>query len=183
MGKGPFDYWNENAKLEYEKDDVRVYFMDGEQYLFVGQIMYASTTERSWYIKQVMPRAQGKCLEIGLGLGVASKVILARPDVQHLLTIEKSEAVIAAFGQPLPRHNILWGDVHEWIDNFYDPTPMYDLIFVDHYTDMDDLLYEELRILVGKLVYLLKPNGKLIVWIDENLSPEEIEDFKKFWVV
>lgn len=180
--KDPFDFWNKNAVLEYEKEDVRVYKMDDEHYLFIDQVIYASTTERPWYIQNVMPHAEGRCLEIGLGLGVASKVILAKPEVKHLLTVELNEAVIGAFGRPFTRHNILCADIYKWIDNFQDPTPMYDLIFVDHYTSMEDELWEDLKTLVEKLAKLLKEDGKLIIWIDQNMDPKEIAQFKELWI-
>lgn len=181
--KDPFSFWNNNAVLEYEKENVRVYKMDKEHYLFIGQVMYASTTERSWYIQNVMPHVKGRCLEVGLGLGVASKVILANPEVKHLLTVELSEAVISAFGRPLAKHNILCADVYEWVDNFQEPVPMYDLIFVDHYTFMEDELWENLENLVKKLSKLLKEDGKLIVWIDQNMAQSEIAQFKKLWIL
>ena len=180
---GPFDFWDKNAFLEYNEADVRVYRMDNEHYLFIGQVIYASTTERSWYIRNVMPYAKGRCLEVGLGLGVASKVILAKSEVRHLLTIEQNEAVIGAFGRPLTRHNILCADVYEWVNNFQEPTPMYDLIFVDHYTSMEDGLWEDLKSLVEKLSKLLKEDGKLIIWIDENMDQKEITQFKELWIL
>jgi spermidine synthase len=108
---GPFDFWDENGELEFHQGDVRIYRVDGEEYLFVGPVMYASTTERDWYGRNVFPYAKGRCLEIGLGLGVASKVILANPRVTHLLTVEKDENVIAAFGKPLHKHTLLRADV------------------------------------------------------------------------
>jgi len=182
MDKGPFDFWDRNADLEFVHGDVRIYRMDREHYLFVNQIMYASTTERTWYIKNVMPHAQGRCLEIGLGLGVASKVILARPEVQYLLTIEKNDAVIGAFGRPLPRHNILWTDIYEWITNFHDPTPMYDLIFVDHYTLEDEDTIYELEELAFRLQPLLKEGGNMVFWIDENSPEEDQAEIRKLWL-
>ena len=183
MVVGPFDFWDRNAVLEYNEKDVRIYRMDGQHHLFLDQVLYASTTERPWYIHNVMPHAKGRCLEVGLGLGVASKVILANSKVKHLLTIEKNEAVIGAFGRPLTKHNILWTDVYEWINNFQDPTPMYDLIFVDHYTSMDDELWEDLKNLVEKLSKLLREDGKLIIWIDENMDQKEIVQFKELWIL
>lgn len=185
MNKGPFDWWTDNGFLEYQQDNVRIYDMDREKYLFVDQILYASTTERSWYIKNVMPHAQGRCLEIGLGLGVASKVILARPEVEFLLTLEKSEAVIRAYGKPLPRHLVQQANVYEWIENYEGFSfPSFDLIFVDHFTAMDDEeLIEELAPLVEKLKKLLKPKAKLIVWIDESLGSEEMQGLRDLWVI
>jgi len=181
MAIGPFDWWEENATNEFSQGDVRIYDMDGEKYLFVGPIMYASTTERSWYISNVLPYARGKCLEIGLGLGVASKVMLSTNHVTHLLTVEKDENVIGAFGRPLHRHNILHADVTEWLAGFPVLEPMYDFIFVDHYTFEEEEL-EMLQFMATALKHLLKPSGSLVFWIDENAPEEDQEMIKKLWV-
>jgi len=184
MKQHAFSWWDQNGFLEYHNNNVRIYNVDGEQYLFIDQIMYASSTERSWYIKNVMPHAHGRCLEVGLGLGIASKVILARPEVEYLLTIENSEPVIAAYGKPLHRHFLLCADIYEWANNYGEfDLPLYDLIFVDHYTAMEDELIDELTPLVENLKKLLRPEGKLIVWVDESLAPEDTEMFRKLWVV
>lgn len=182
MVSGPFDWWNENASLEFQQGDVRIYDIEGGKYLFVDQTMYASTTERSWYIRNVMPWARGKCLELGLGLGVASKVILAKPDVDHLLTIENNESVIAAFGKPLLKHNILNADALKWVSGFPVLEPMYDFIFVDHYTFEEEEL-EMLQWLAMALKNLLKPGGKMVFWIDENAPEEDQTKIKNLWVV
>ncbi len=180
--QGPFDFWERNGQLTYHHDDVRIYLVDGEEYLFVGCTLYASSTENDWYIKNVHGHARGKCLEIGLGLGVASRVILANKAVRHLLTVEKVPEVIAAFGQPLPRHLLLEADVYKWVDSWVLKRPTYDLIFVDHYT----LDIEELDVLMGlrdNLRPLLKPEGKMIFWIDENAPDEDQEAFKNLWIL
>lgn len=182
MTIGPFDWWEENGKLEFQQGDVRIYRMGDETYLFVGPVMYASTTERRWYGNNVFPHARGKCLEIGLGLGVASKVILANPDISHLLTIEKNEDVIAAFGRPLLRHNILHADVTKWVTELIAWEPMYDFIFVDHYTFEE----EEIALLdwlATALKSLLRPGGKMVFWVDENAPEEDIEKIRELWVL
>lgn len=182
MNKDPFQFWNDNGKLVFQREEVRVYAVDGEEYLFVGQIMYASTTEQDWYITNIYPHARGKCLEIGLGLGVASKVILANSDVTHLLTVEKDESVIAALGGFLPRHNILNADVMEWLSGFPGELgPMYDFIFVDHYT-FDDEEYAALHRLQTMLKALLKKDGNMVFWIDENAPEGDKEEIKKLWI-
>ena len=178
---GPFDWWEENATLEFNQGDVCIYDMDEEKYLFVGQTLYASTTERSWYIANVLPYARGKCLEVGLGLGVASKVMLSTEHVTHLLTVELDENVIGAFGRPLHRHNILHADVMKWISEFPVLEPMYDFIFVDHYTFEEEEL-EILEWLATGLKHLLKPKGSMVFWIDENAPEEDQEKIKKLWV-
>ena len=184
MMKGPFDFWDRNGRLDYSEEDVRIYVVEGHEYLFVGQTLFASTTERSWYIKNVMPHAKGRCLEIGLGLGVASKTILAKKEVSHLLTIEKNERVIAAFGRPLPRHNILVADIYKWISDILVLKPSYDFIFVDHHADMEEEdTYVEMYVLVEQLKELLTEEGKLVVWLDENAPDEDKKRFRDLWVV
>jgi hypothetical protein len=179
--KSAFDFWDENGELEFHEEDVRIYQMDGEQYLFVGQVLYACTAERDWYGHNVFPHAKGRCLEIGLGLGVASKVILANPRVTHLLTIEKDENVITAFGKPLHKHNILHADVPRWASNLIAMGPRYDLIFVDHYTFEEEEL-GELEELATKLRQVLADDGRMIFWIDENAPDEDRELIKKLWI-
>lgn len=179
--KDPFAFWEEHGRLDFQQGQVRVYFMGGQYYLFVGQILYASTTERDWYIRNVMPYARGSVLEIGLGLGCASKVILANPKVRKLLTIESSEDVIAAFGRPLSRHHILEVDVNEWAQSVPKDFPIYDLIFVDHYT-FDGENLEELEALSKNLVPLLKPGGHMVFWIDEKAPEEDKARIKGLYV-
>jgi len=182
MTQGPFDFWDNNAYLEFHQENVRIYKLNGEQHLFVDQIMYASTRERTWYIHNVMPHARGKCLEIGLGLGVASKVILARPEVSHLLTVEKNEIVIGAFGKPFHHHNILCTDIYHWVDGFMNLGPMYDLIFVDHYTLEDEDTIYALEDLSFKLEPLVKEGGRMIFWVDENAPEEDQAEIRKLWL-
>ncbi len=181
--KGPFDFWEENAFLEYQNEDVRIYDMDAQKYLFIGQVMYASTSERAWYVKNVMPHASGKCLEIGLGLGVASKSMLVKKEVRHLLTIEANEKVIEAFGRPLRNHNILHANVYSWVENLAFVDPVYDFIFVDHYTLEDEEIVAPLEDLAKKLKLLLKPEGKMVFWIDENAPEEDQQLLKDLWII
>jgi len=180
--KGAFDFWDENAFLEYQNDDVRIYDMDGQKYLFIDQTMYASTTERSWYVKHVMPYAIGRCLEIGLGLGVASKAILARKEASHLLTIEANDAVIEAFGRPLRGHTILHMDIYKWVEHLVDVGGIYDFIFVDHYTLEDEETILDLEELAVRLKLLLKSEGKMVFWIDENAPEEDQKSIRDLWI-
>lgn len=178
-----FDFWDQNGFLEFNKDGVRIYNVEGEEYLFVGPILYASSTEEKWYLRNVFPHAKGRVLEIGLGLGCASKVILGNPRVHHLLTVEKNPLVAEAFGRPLPRHNILLADVYEWAKNVPKNYQLYDFIFVDHYVldDPDTIL--DLKDLAEELAPLLRANGKMIFWIDELMPEEEKAEIKKLWIV
>jgi spermidine synthase len=179
--KDPFEFWERNGKLEFQRGDVRVYRVDRQHYLFVDQTMYASTTERPWYIRNVMPYAKGRVLEIGLGLGCASKVILANPKVQHLLTIENNENVIAAYGRLLPKHHLLLQDAEEWAREVPKNFSMFDLIFVDHYTFSEDTI-DELKELAQNLCPLVKEGGRMIFWVDENAPEEDKVQIKNLWL-
>ncbi len=179
--RDPFEFWDENGHLEYQQGNVRIYVMDRQLYLFVDQVMYASTTERDWYALNVYPYAHGRCLEIGLGLGVASKAILANKKVSHLLTIENNEHVINAFGRPLLKHNILQADVYDWATHLYDAEEMYNFIFVDHYTFEEEELAKLIQ-LAEDLKPLLKKGCKMVFWIDENGPDEDKELIKELWV-
>jgi len=180
--KGPWDWWDRNAKLAWERGDVRIYTMDGHDYLFVDQVLYASTSELGWYIRNVSMKAKGRCLEIGLGLGVASKAILHNPKVKHLLTVEQNEDVIGAFGTPLPQHHILLADVNEWLAGLPKDRPMFDFIFVDHYTMDDEDLVEGLPNIQKELEPLLTSGGEMIFWVDENAPDEDQDIVRNLWM-
>lgn len=181
--KSPWDFWLKNGLLEWEQGDVKVFSMDGENFLFVDGVMYASTSERAWYIKNVLPHVRGRCLEIGLGLGVASKVILSSPDVTTLLTVEANSDVIEAFGWTFRHHMLLNRDVNEWIEGAAHAGPIYDFIFVDHHAEMDDESFPEMETLVKKLKLNLRQGGKLVVWIDEHAAEGDRDAYRKLWVV
>ena len=183
MRKGPFDFWLKNGLLEFEQGDVKIFTVDGQNYLFIDQVLYASTDERPWYIRNVYPHARGKCLEIGLGLGAASRVILSNPAVTTLLTLESNPDVISAFGDTFRHHLLLNMDVNTWVESAVHAGPIYDFIFVDHFAEMDEEFYPELKELVDTLKLNLKEDGKLVVWIDEHAADEDREAYRKLWVV
>lgn len=182
MGKGPFDFWHKNGLLEWEQGDVKIFSMDGDSFMFIGQTLFASTNERMWYIKNVMPHTRGKCLEVGLGLGAASKVILANPAVTTLTTVEANADVIDAFGWTFRHHIVVHMDINDWAATAGHVGPIYDFIFVDHFAEMDEEFYPELEELVDKLKLTLKQDGKLVVWIDENAAEEDKEAYRKLWI-
>lgn len=182
LTKDPFEWWEKNGRLDFRRGDVRIYNVEGEDYLFIGQTIYASTKELGWYVHNVYNHVRGNVLEIGLGLGCASRLICKAPKIRHLLTLEANEDVIGAFGKPLKHHHIIHTDVNEWIKQVPTDFPLYDLIFVDHYTMGDDDIYPELQDLAGKLSPLLKENGRMIYWIDEHAPEEDQEFVRSLWL-
>ena len=181
--KDPLAWWEKNGRLDFHRGDVRVYNVEGEDYLFIGQTIYASTKELPWYIRNLYQHVKGNVLEVGLGLGCASRLICKAPNIRHLLTIEKNEDVIGAFGTCLRHHHILSADVNVWAREVPKEFAMYDLIFGDHYTMGDDDLYPELAELAGNLSPLINPGGRMIFWIDENAPEEEQAEVRKLWLI
>jgi len=180
--KDPFDWWQRNGRLDFQRGDVRIYNVDGEDYLFIDQTIYASTKELPWYARNLYPYVKGSVLEVGLGLGCASRLICSAPKVKHLLTIEKNEDVIYAFGTSLRHHHILHGDINEWSKDLPN-VPIFDLIFVDHYTMGDEEVYPELETLSGRLQPLVKDGGRMVFWIDTNAPEEEQEFVRDLWYI
>lgn len=52
-------------------------------------------------------QAKGRCLVNGLGLGVVARAMLMKPDVEHVMAVEKSADVIGLVGPHLPHANKL----------------------------------------------------------------------------
>jgi len=179
--RDPFDFWNENGKLLWEQGDARVYEVDGQRYLFVDQTMYASTTERDWYIHNLMSKVRGQVLEFGLGLGVASLVMLAA-GLTHLTTIEKNKNVIWGYGRPLPFHNVIESDADVALEALSRSELKYDFIFIDHYAHLDEETLDYLRNFVEKCRNLLVLGGNLVVWYDETLPDPDIASIRALWI-
>jgi len=178
---GPFDYWNEHGQIIYKDGDVVIYKMDGEEYLFVGQILYASSAERNWYLNNLNFPGRRRVLELGLGLGVASRMFLAN-GAKHLTTIELEEGVIKAFGVPKLNHTIVHMNADDYVERALLFPPQFDLIFVDHYARIDEEMFDYLKGLAEKLKRLLLPGGNLIFWIDEFLPDAEIARLRSLWI-
>ena len=122
-----------NSGLIYFKDgelivksgDAKVYKFKDELFLEIGpgHNLWALESEISDYIWQLNDRPKGTCLEIGLGLGVASKYILSCKRVKSLTTIEINKDVVDVYKKleqedyshdftiyPEKRHTILNAD-------------------------------------------------------------------------
>lgn len=174
-----------------------IYFIDGELiathgeakvYLYndllhleigPGHNLWMVESEIKELAEQIGDSPHGKCLEIGLGLGVASKYILSCSKVESLTTVEIDSDVII---------------VHEMIDRIDDPRheiihaggldfivltdERYDFIFLDYYSIIDEDTLEILDIYVKAARKLLTDGGTILAWFDPY-TPEE--DANKFF--
>lgn len=170
----------EAGELVAESGDARVYEFNDELFLELGQghHLWALESELKDYIWQISDKPKGDCLEIGLGLGVASKYILSCPNVNSLTTVELNENVIKtqAIANKIDdkRHTILNCDGLLYM---YNTKKLYDFIFIDCYEliDEDTLPIIADIVLAGKRI--LKKNGIIIGWFDEATPEEFVEPF------
>jgi spermidine synthase len=160
-----------DGELVAESGDARIYKMNDKLFLEKGKghTLWALEDELADYILQLESWPKGNCLEIGLGLGVASKYILSFPKVKSLTTIEIDEDVIAVqkLADPIDddRHLIL--NAHG-LYYAYETKRLYDFIFLDFYDVIDE---ETLPIIADMAVAcerILKRGGRIIGWLDKH---------------
>jgi spermidine synthase len=163
-----------------ESGDVSIYNMDGKLYLEKGpgHNLWALEDELVDYVDQLASWPTGDCLEIGLGLGVASKYILSFPNVGTLTTIELDSDVIMAqkIANPIKdkRHLVL--NAHG-LFYLYETPRMFDFIFLDFYKVIDADTLPEIADMVTAANLRLKSDGKLLGWLDKHTTGDDYLNF------
>lgn len=170
--------------------DVSIYKMNEQLFLEIGpgHTLWALESERDDYIYQLNDRPNGDCLEIGLGLGVASKYLLSCPKVKTLTTVEKNADVIEAYMKLEPSdYNVNYeeaiGNKSHTILNCdgllyaYDTPKMYDFIFVDCYDRIDEDTLPLIADIALACKNLLKVDGEMVGWFDNGTPPEFVQAF------
>lgn len=169
-----------DGDLIAESGEAKVYkFMDMLHLeLGPGHNLWAIESELEDYIWQLNDRPQGDCLEIGLGLGVASRYILSCPYVEYLTTIEKNSDVIKVQKTVNPiedeRHLILNAD---GLPYMYSTNKRYDFIFLDFYSIIDEDTLPLIADMVRAAKRILKDNGEVEGWWDEQTPEEFVKPF------
>lgn len=167
----------QDGKLIANDGLASVYKMNGELFLEIGpgHNLWALESELDDYIGQLYDWPQGECLEIGLGLGVASRYILTFPKVNRLTTIDSNEDVIAVHAK-IPEdsrsrklnyrkkdHRIYNAD---GLTYAYETDKIYDFIFLDFYGVIDEDTLPMIADMVVGCKRILKPNGRMVGWLD-----------------
>jgi hypothetical protein len=160
-----------DGKVIAESGDTRVYKMDNKLFLEKGpgHDLWALEDELQDYIEQLDSWPKGECLEIGLGLGVASKYILTFPNVDSLTTVELDQSVIdvQARANPIndPRHIILKAHGLYYL---YQTDRLFDFIFLDFYKVIDEDTLPAIADMITAAKLRLKSDGKLLGWLDKH---------------
>jgi len=169
MGEGLIYF--KDGDLIAESGDTRVYRMNDKLFLEkgVGHSLWALEDELKDYVYQLDDWPKGNCLEIGLGLGVASKYILSFPKVTSLTTIEIDEDVISTqkIANPIDddRHLILNANGLYYA---YETKKMFDFIFLDFYDVIDEDTLPSIADMTVACERILKNDGKMIGWLDKH---------------
>ena len=163
---------------------ARVYTMSNDLYLEIGigHNLWAFSGELDTYIWQMQDYPCGDCLEIGLGLGVATKYLLSFPHVRSLETVEINKDVIEVQRQSNKindtRHSIINDDGLHYL---YSTDKMFDFIFVDCYKVIDEETLPLITDIASGCRRVLRDGGKVIGWADDATPEYFIKPFYKLF--
>ena len=169
----------EDGDLIAEHESARVYKMNDELFLELGNnhTLWALSSELEDYIWQLNDKPFGDCLEIGLGLGVASKYILSCPRVKTLTTVEVNNDVIEVnkiINTYNKNHTIINCDGLLYP---FKTKKIFDFVFIDCYDRIDEDTLPFIRDMVNVCKFILKKNGKIICWFDKYTPEEFVDEF------
>ena len=182
----------EDGVVVAETGKAKVYKMSNELFLEIGpgHNLWALESELKDYIWQLKEFPRGHCLEIGLGLGVASRYILTFPNVKHLTTIELNQDVIDVHKKikdvdrqfpldyNLKKHLILKANGIEYA---YQTKQLYDFIFIDCYAGIDEDSLPLIADMVIACSRLLNKDGKILGWMDKYTPKEFVGIFNSLF--
>lgn len=173
-----------DGELIAESGNARVYKMDGKLFLEkgTGHSLWALEDELYDYMEQLGSWPRGDCLEIGLGLGVASKYLLTFPRVNSLTTVELDSDVIEVQKRVNPidddRHLVLNANGLYYA---YETKRLFDFIFLDFYDVIDEDTLPRIADMVVACNRILKSDGKMIGWLDKHTSGDHAKIFMSFF--
>lgn len=182
----------QDGRVVAESGDVKVYKMNNELFLEIGpgHNLWALESELADYMWQLEAYPNGNCLEIGLGLGVASRYILTFPKVTHLTTIEINHDIIKAhelidrkdrnldLTYNKKNHRILCAHGLEYA---YQTSQTYDFIFIDCYDRIDEETLPFIVDMAQACSRILNPGGKMIGWLDKHTPENFARMFQKIF--
>lgn len=175
-----------------EHGEARVYKMNNELFLEIGNghTLWALESELTDYIEQLQDFPRGDCLEIGLGLGVASRYILTFPRVKHLTTVELNADVIEVHNKikdsdrnlGLVYNRKLHRIIHSGgLEYAYSTNKKYDFIFIDCYDRIDEDTLPIIADMVNACSSVLRKGGLIMGWLDKHTPESMYMSFKEIF--
>ena len=169
-----------DGKVIADSNNIVIYEMDGVCYLEQGpgHNLWADSAEIKELSEQMADRPFGDCLEIGLGLGVASKYILSCENVNSLTTVEINEDVVYLYKElnvEKDNHTVI---CQNGLDYIIQTDRRFDFVFLDFYSLIDEDTLPEIEVYVKAAKRILKNGGEVMGWFDP-FTPDE--DAKRFF--
>jgi len=167
-----------DGKVIAKSNDIVVYEMDGVRYLEQGpgHNLWADSDEIEQLSEQIANRPRGDCLEIGLGLGVASGYILTA-GAETLTTVEINVDVTYLYNllnTPKYDHTIVW---RNGLDYIISTDKKFDFIFLDFYSLIDEDTLPEIETYVKASKRILNSGGEVMGWFDPSTPVELAREF------
>lgn len=172
-----------DGKVIAQNGNVKIYEFNNSQYLDINKVLWMRSEEYEEISKQIGNKAKGKCLEIGLGLGIASEYMLSN-GAEHLTTIEINPDVIAVYKQLNKvdyRHRIIQGSGKDFL---IVTEECFDFIFMDFYSLIDEDTLKEIEIYMNLIVSkkIIKTGGEVVAWFDPYTPEKDAETFKRYFI-
>ena len=173
-----------SGELIAESGKAKVYKFNNDLFLEIGpgHNLWALESELPDYVWQLSDRPSGACLEIGLGLGVASKYILSLPRVRSLTTVELNKDVVDVYKQLKPEHYSLKYDIFpekrytilnaDGLIYMYETKQKFDFVFIDCYSIIDEDTLPTIADMSIAARIVLNNDGKVVGWFDKA-TPEK----------
>jgi spermidine synthase len=169
-----------DGKIIAESGNIKVYEFNSALYLDrgPGHSLWADSEEIKELKEQIGGKPRGDCLEIGLGLGISSNIILENILVDSLITVEIDPDVIKVYKQMhslLPKtHTIV--NV-SGLDYLVSTKDSFDFIFLDFYDIIDEDTLPEIRDYVEVGKSKLRDGGEIMGWFDPYTAEEFVSEF------
>lgn len=169
-----------NGKIIAKSGDIKVYRFGDALYLEhgPGHNLWTDSDEIKELEEQIGEKPKGDCLEIGLGLGVASKIILDKPAVDSLITVEIDPDVIEVYRQLYPTipktHKIVKAS---GLDYLVCTKDIFDFIFLDFYDIIDEDTLPIIKDYVEVSRSKLREGGEIVGWFDPYTAEEFVNEF------
>jgi len=182
-----------DGRIIAQSGDVKIYETDYDIFLEIGpaHTLWTLASELQDYIEQINNKPRGHCLEIGLGLGVASRYILSCSKVKTLTTLEINEDVIKTYKKTkkyldnklklknINKNHIIIND--EGLKYIKTTNKKFDFIFLDYYTLIDEETLADIEVTTYWCKKILRSGGKIIGWFDKYTPDNYIKEFNKIF--
>ncbi len=184
-------YWK-HGDIVAESGLITVYDMNDQLFLEQGpgHTLWALESECTVYLDQFIKQEPvGEVLEVGLGLGVASRLLMSFPEVVHVTTIEKNQDIINTHDATI---HILDGRIDKWpqyddsrhtkindegLHYLLNTNQKFNYIFLDFYQCIDEDTLPVIKDMTNAARRCLNSDGVVLGWLDPYTQSGDYKEF------